>query len=662
VNGVPAPTRRLLLLAALEGTGDLHILRSAAAGQHGIGDLASAERAQLVHVDERIGRVAFRHPLIRSAVVKLSTSDERQQVHTALAEQLVDQPERRAWHLADAAVEPDEQVAGLLEQLAHGVRRRGDAVAAIAALLRAAELSQDGSDRSRRLAEAAYFGADVTGDLRNVPQLLDDARRADPGRAGSLAAAVAASYHLLNGDGDVDTAHRLLVGAIEMQPEPYDADDDTLIEALHTLLLVCFFGGRPELWEPFETAVSRLTPRAPEVLAVLSRTFPDPARTALPAVGQLDAAIAGLRYEADPARIVRTGIAAAYVDRLPGCREALWRVVRDGREGGAVTSAIDALFLLSNDAFLAGQWDELVQLSDEGLRLCEAHSYRVLAWPGLFLQALLAAARGDDATTRALTDEMTAWAAPRRMGSVQAYAAHARALAALGHGEFENAYQHAAVVSPAGELASHVPHALWLIMDLTEAAVRSGRHAEAASHVAAAREAGVEAISPRLALITGASAAIASPDDEAGALFEGALAIPGADRWPFDLARIQLFYGERLRRAKATTDARTHLTTAVDVFQRLGAGPWATRAANELRATGHSIGQVDPFGPGSLTPQQREIAELAAAGFTNKQIGERLFLSPRTVGTHLYQVFPKLGITSRAALRDALTAARTEQP
>jgi hypothetical protein len=157
VNGVPAPTRRLLLLAALEGTGDLHILRSAAAGQHGIGDLASAERAQLVHVDERIGRVAFRHPLIRSAVVKLSTSDERQQVHTALAEQLVDQPERRAWHLADAAVEPDEQVAGLLEQLAHGVRRRGDAVAAIAALLRAAELSQDGSDRSRRLAEAAYF-------------------------------------------------------------------------------------------------------------------------------------------------------------------------------------------------------------------------------------------------------------------------------------------------------------------------------------------------------------------------------------------------------------------------------------------------------------------------------------------------------------------------
>ncbi len=120
--------------------------------------------------------------------------------------------------------------------------RRGDAVGAIAALLRAAELSPGGEERSRRLALAAYLGADVTGDLRNVPQLLEDAHRADPERAGSLVAAVAASSHLLNGDGDVDTAHRLLVGAIEMQPGPYDADDTILIEALYTLLLVCFFG------------------------------------------------------------------------------------------------------------------------------------------------------------------------------------------------------------------------------------------------------------------------------------------------------------------------------------------------------------------------------------------------------------------------------------
>ncbi|AVH60607.1 MULTISPECIES: helix-turn-helix transcriptional regulator [Streptomyces] len=191
-------------------------------------------------------------------------------------------------------------------------------------------------------------------------------------------------------------------------------------------------------------------------------------------------------------------------------------------------------------------------------------------------------------------------------------------------------------------------------MDLVESAVRTGRPAEAAAHVAAVREAGVAAISPRLAMIVEASAAIAATDRHAVKLFDKALAVPGTDRWPFELARVQLAHGERLRRAKSTTEARTQLVAALDTFERLGATPWAARAGNELRATGLSTGHVERAGPASLTPQQREIATLAAAGLTNKQIGERLFLSPRTVSTHLYQLFPKLGVTSRAALRDAL--------
>ena len=176
--------------------------------------------------------------------------------------------------------------------------------------------------------------------------------------------------------------------------------------------------------------------------------------------------------------------------------------------------------------------------------------------------------------------------------------------------------------------------------------------------MAAVRQAGVAAISPRQALISEGAAAIAAPDHEAVALFERALAVPGADRWPFDRARIQLACGERLRRMKATTDARVQLTAALDTFQRLGAVPWAARAGNELRATGLAVGHLADTGPASLTPQQREIATLAAAGLTNKQIGERLYLSPRTVATHLHQLFPKLGVTTRAALRDALAGIR----
>ena len=153
----------------------------------------------------------------------------------------------------------------------------------------------------------------------------------------------------------------------------------------------------------------------------------------------------------------------------------------------------------------------------------------------------------------------------------------------------------------------------------------------------------------------------ATDDEDATTLFEQALGVPAADQWPFDLARIQLAFGERLRRARATTRARQLLTAASDTFQRLDARPWTHRAGNELRASGLTIGQTDLFGPASLTPQQLEIAQLAAEGLTNKEIGERLFLSHRTVGTHLYQLFPKLGITSRAALRDALKDLPAEQ-
>jgi DNA-binding CsgD family transcriptional regulator len=194
-------------------------------------------------------------------------------------------------------------------------------------------------------------------------------------------------------------------------------------------------------------------------------------------------------------------------------------------------------------------------------------------------------------------------------------------------------------------------------MDMVEAAVRTNRPAEAAAHVQAMREAGIAALSPRLALLAGGSAALcAVSDDEAVRLFEETLSLPGADQWPFDLARVQLAYGERLRRARVTAQSRGPLGSALSTFERLGARMWAERAAKELRAAGGT--GIDGGGKDRqvLTPQEMEIALLAASGLTNKQIGERLFLSHRTVGAHLYQIFPKLGVTSRAALGSALAS------
>jgi DNA-binding CsgD family transcriptional regulator len=654
ITQLPAPTIDLLLIAALDGTGDLRVLEAAAPSESGLDGLGAAERAGVVDVDDPAGRLVFRHPLIRSAVVALSASDQRRRAHRALAA-CVSTPERRAWHLAEATVGPDENVASLLEGAARAHLSRGDAVTAVAEMSRAAELSPATADRGRRWAEAAYIGAIALGDLRDAPRLLDDVREIDPDHAGSLAGAMVGAYHLLNGDGDVDTAHRLLVGALETLTDPTDAHDEVLVEAIYGLLEVCFFGGRADLWPPFHRAIGRLEPYPPTFLELLANTIPDPARDAVAVLDRLEEAITGLNHESSPTRIVRIAVASAYIDRLPQCRPALWRVVQDGRAGGAVTMSIHALALLGFDYYLTGQWDSLVEMADEGVSLCDSLSYALLRWPARFQQALVAAARGDSARASAITDDMIGWAVPRRAGAVRAYALHARALDGIGRGNFESAFRDACAISPAGTIASHIPHAMWMVLDLVEAAVRTDRKHEAAAHVAAAQETGLPAISSRLALLTGGAAAVAATDDHAAvSLFEQALAVPGADHWPFDLARIQLLFGERLRRARATTRSRQLLTGARDVFQRLDAQPWTRRANNELRATGLAIGRTDPFGPTSLTPQQLEIAQLAAQGLTNKEIGERLFLSHRTVGTHLYQIFPKLGISSRAALRDAL--------
>jgi DNA-binding CsgD family transcriptional regulator len=184
---------------------------------------------------------------------------------------------------------------------------------------------------------------------------------------------------------------------------------------------------------------------------------------------------------------------------------------------------------------------------------------------------------------------------------------------------------------------------------------------EANAHVAAMHEAGVAAVSPRLALLSDASAALLARDDTAIDLFGAALARPGIEKWRFDAARVRLLYGERLRRRRAMKDAREQLNGALEIFGDLRARPWVDRATAELRATGQTKPHAGDSVRDRLTPQEFEIATLAASGLTNKQIAERLFLSHRTVGGHLHRSFPKLGVTTRAALRDALESLPPEQ-
>ncbi|MFC0437412.1 LuxR family transcriptional regulator [Kutzneria buriramensis] len=651
VQALPEATRAVLLLAVLDGTGDLAVLRAIGP----VDDLAAAERDRLVTVDTATNRITFGHPLIGAAVVAAATSVELRQAHRRVAKVLEDHSERRAWHLAEATITADEDVAAMLEEAARSTLTRGDAVGAVNALIRAADLTPERRHRSRRLAEAAYIAAELTGELGSASQLLDRARTL-AGEGQSLHAAAAAALLLINSGGEVGTAFRLLMGAVQTGDHGYDANDIALVEALHTLLLFCWFSGTTEFWPTLFDAVGRLRPAPPAVLSVCCRTFADPARTGVAAAPELDALLRKLATEPDPTMIIRVGSASVYLDRLADVREPSWRVVRQGREGGGpVRRHLGALMHLCLDDYLSGRWDEASALADEGMQVCEEHGYRFYRWYFAYVHAVLAARRGKFETSRALCDEVVNWSALRGARGAELFAQHPRGLSAIGQGDFEAAYQQIIVFNPPGTLASHVPHALWAALDLVEAAVRTNRQVEARAHVRAMREAEIAKLSSRMALLVACAESLVDGDDEfAVEHLEAAVGVPEARTWPFDLARARLLLGERLRRTKLTARSRVWLRSALDTFDQLGAEPWSARAATELRAAGEPVAQQNTAS--LLTPQEQEIAELAASGLTNKQIGERLFLSHRTIGAHLYQIFPKLGITSRAALRDALAA------
>ena len=663
IRELPAGTRRLLLLAALDGTGEPEALRAGSSGDGWLDELAPAERSRLIRVDSTGNRVALRHPLIGAAAVELATSGERRWAHAVLAQLRADDPERQAWHLAEAVLGPDEPTAALLEVAAHRALHQGDAVRAVHALLRAADLSPQGAGRARRLAKAAYVGAAAAGRLHNMPRLLGEARRADPAAAEPLEVTVAGAYHLLIGAGDVDTAHRMLVRAIGTALEE-GYDTRAVGEALHTLMVVCHISGRADSWHAFESTLSQLG-ATPPILSVSLSSYGAPACATGKVLDELEALVATLPSEVDPVRIVRIALAAFYVDRLPACRPALWRVVRDGRDGGAATSAVNALMMLCHDAYLDGRWQEAARIADEGIAWSERLGYELIALSGTYALAMLAAARGDEPATRSLTEQLRSRAAPHGLTMVEHFACRARGLAALGRGEYEDAFRLLTSIGPVGSFPPHVPVALWVALDVVEAAIRTGRHAEAEAHVTAMRQADIFRLRPRLALLAAGSAALVASGADADRRYRRALAIPGIQQCPFERARVQLAYGEHLRRNRAVSAARVQLSEALATFQSLGAEPWVTRAENELRTSRRLRRSPDRHAaPTALTHQEHEIASRAASGLTNKQIAQQLHLSPRTVSGHLYRVFPKLGISTRAALRDALThlPPRNDQP
>jgi DNA-binding CsgD family transcriptional regulator len=379
----------------------------------------------------------------------------------------------------------------------------------------------------------------------------------------------------------------------------------------------------------------------------------DPARTAHDVRERLDRATVALSPDTPLWRVNWLIYTAMYLD----CFTFYDGVWREAVGHGAYDSLRFGVVARTHEAFMRGDWDRVQSIATQGIADATEHDYNLVHIIFIYGLAMVASGRGDEDALRKHCDTINAWAHPRRMQLLVSTTNETWARAAVGRGDFEEAYLLTSALTPPGELTPHFPHFPRIFLDLVESAMRTGRTAEARAHVEAGQRARLDAISPHLATILAAATALVAPDEQAGELYEAALAVPDVCLWTYEYARLRLWYGEWLRRRREYTAARVQLTMALEVFeQQLKAPLWAQRARDELRAAGVGVSLPDNRAGVTFSPQERRIAELAASGLSNKEIGRQLNISPRTAGAHLYRVFPKLGITARAALRDALRA------
>ncbi|TDW98562.1 LuxR family transcriptional regulator [Kribbella sp. VKM Ac-2566] len=647
--------RRELLLGALDGAG-----AGPAAGQvrglrYRMRDADEAVACGLLAVDPASGEVVFRHPLVRSAVVQLATPNQRRAAHALLAELHRENVERRATHLAVAAVDPDEEVAAVLEAAATSATRRGGAVSAVAWMTRAAELSENHEDRSRRLGNAAFI-AGQTARLDQAQRLvLSDLT---PSGGESPASVVASSYLALYQDGDVRSSQRQVMTAIEsIRRDGPTKSTDVLTRLVNLLLAINQYESAGTSWEQTHRLLDALGDLVPERSRIYGCAWSDVIRHGAGLPERIEQAFTD-QSGLEPWELTRLAVAAYHVDMLSSYRPYLQRTVDREVETGAVANGMTMLHLIMLDQIARGEWEEAERTGQRGLELTSRHGYALFAHHSRAYLALLAAMRGQLDRARELQATVDSWARPRGIGFLSQIADAAGAAAGLSEGDYEAAYLHAVGITTPGKFQPYAHQAARTLLDLVEAAVHTGRSEQARHHAVAARNAGLPDLSPRLALITyGALAMTATNEKEAAEMYASAEAHPAASSFPFELARIQLAHGTRLRHTQGPRAAWDLLSRAAESFERLGAATWAERAMTELRTSGVTASSAVPS-LGALTWQERRIADLAASGLTNKEIGERLHLSPRTVSSHLYRVFPKLGITARAGLRDALARTR----
>jgi DNA-binding CsgD family transcriptional regulator len=659
--GLPGPARAALLLAAVADGPDLRAAASGGAGPDARA-LAPAERLGLVTVD-RAG-VRFAHPLVRSAIYHGAPFAQRAAAHRQLAAALHDQPDRRAWHLAAAALQPDEQVAVLLEATAAQARQRGGAAAAALALERAAELSPAPPDQARRLVAAAS-AAVATGQGDWVRELATRALAITADPELRLTARHDAAWALA-WSGRRSAALTALLSVAEEASGDLPA---LAWDALGSAATVAYQSGIPASRQAVNRALGLLERQGPppsgrapavdvNVLKLWIRASADP-------IGSRDQLLPDLRKivgsPVEEPSLWRLASAAWLLDESDLAIRMLEEAMRRLRAPGVRGTSGGSLTALGWAYIDTGRWDEALDVAAEAAGLAEANHMELVAASAEAITATVLALRADSAAARTHAGRALASVDPAENGLIAARARRALGVAALADGSYLNAFtQLRGLFSPDGTPLHNYASYLG-IADLAAAAVRAGRAREGRDVIENALRPLGGVASARLDQLTARARGLLA-DPSSAAPFGTALADPAGDQWPFERAQLRLDNAEWLRRRRRINDAKPELTQALTTFRRLGARSWAQRAAAELRACGVAVTgtPAERDALAELTPQQRQIIRLASDGLTDREIAGRLFLSARTVSSHLYRSYPKLGVASRHQLRDVIV--RTSAP
>ncbi|TYB56784.1 AAA family ATPase [Nonomuraea sp. PA05] len=693
VDHLPEATQTLLLVAAA-GEGLDEVLAAAALLGVSAADLRPAETEGLVTTAGQ--HVRFRHPLIREAVYQRAPISARLAVHGALARALTrdHHADRRAWHLAAATVGPDEDVAAELERTAQRAARRHGYAAAATAYRRAAALTHgEDETRARRLTLAAESATEA-GRLDWGQSLADEAGAltTDPALRSRIIHTQATTHF---GRGQYGEAHRLMTEAARLNPAllvracqtAWYAGEAELSEVvaclvralsearldepaaalarLETAALTRLFGGdatgqarlgtatgEPTGLMPLDQAVAEAGHALDQAVAEAGHALDQAVAEAGQALDQavaeaghaLDQAVteAGQALDAYPPGLAAMVCGAPLIAGQDAATLHLSTrlIARCHAEGSIGVLPMVLYFQAQAELFHSGRHHEAGTAATTALRLAENTGQHQWAALNRGLLAYLAAVEGDEDAHGRLTAEVARSPAVPMQGAM--WADWARAMLDLGQGRAETALGRLETLTK-GPGWYHVS-AIRCVPDLVEAAVRSGEPDRARPALARYLRLDQRHLIERcLALLAG---------DDAEAHYLAALEAGGP---AFEHARTRLLYGEWLRRTRRRGVAAGHLREALETFERLGAAPWAGRARTELLAAGGPATAPAPGRPTGLTSQERQIVQLAARGLSNKDIAAQLFLSPRTVGYHLYKAYPKLGVASRGELATLAT-------